>query len=336
MKQHDSSLSGNTCGIATVQDGHATLECADAASDVLVDSSNIRQDDYFIAKSHVCDPVRLRAQFEAIGDIADAATADTGFPEFCCCVAEALVHATGACGASFFLYLPDERLVRETGRFSGVPMPGVLDQYVFPVSVGRISSVIDDGKIIVHGPKARHQADLPSEQIDIGYEYGITVPIFDGDEVLGAYALMFSSKVYQNVGYLLALSKVLASHIKLMGRAQRAASSAGKAQLALQILNSIENVIGPLAMHSGIDTQLNARETSEFPCDMAPGVTSLSCDDVGLLMLVAKGYSNESISNEMHLSESAVKKRISALMRKLHMDNRVQLCAYAFRSGFVE
>lgn len=306
------------------------------AFDSLVDSSNIRQDDFFVFKSHSCDSARLRIQFQAIGDIADAAAAEVGFPEFCCYVAEVLARATGACGVTFFLYLPDERLVRETGRFSSVPTPGVLDQYVFPVSAGRISSVIDDNRIIVHGPGVRHQADLPPDQIDVNYEYGITVPIFDGDEVLGAYALLFSRKVYQNIDYLLALSRVLASHVKLMGRAQRVTQGAGKTQLAVQILNSIENVIGPIAAHSKADAQLDATGTCASPYDMSSGIVSLSCDDVELLVLVAKGHSNESISNEMHLSESAVKKRISVLMRKLHMDNRVQLCAYAFRSGFVE
>lgn len=57
--------------------------------------------------------------------------------------------------------------------------------------------------------------------------------------------------------------------------------------------------------------------------------------EIQLLRLVADGKSNEEIGEEMYLGAGTVKKLLSAIMRKLCLDNRVQLAVYAVRSGIV-
>ena len=52
-----------------------------------------------------------------------------------------------------------------------------------------------------------------------------------------------------------------------------------------------------------------------------------------LLSLVANGLSNEEIGEQLFLSAGTVKKQLSSLMRKLCVDNRVQLAVWAVKAG---
>lgn len=316
--------------------GERALDQNDELLKHAVDFSNVKQDDYFTSKAHPYDPRRLRLQYQAIGDIADKASSGMDFAKFCYYVTRIIAEVTEAYGAVIFLYSKSNGLVTEVGRYSSITLPNIQEQYVFPITAGRLGRVMVDNKIIVFGPNADHEDDLPPETLGISPSYGITVPISDGIDILGSYVLLFErDNVRQSADFLITLSKVLASHIKLMERAQLDEFNPSRSQLAIQILNSIENAIGPLAARSGVEQQ-KGTIAAYIGTDKPAIVTELSRDDVELLVLIAEGYSNDAISGEMHLSESAVKKRVSALMRKLDMDSRVQLCAYAFRSGFVE
>ncbi|MDO4258628.1 MAG: response regulator transcription factor [Actinomycetaceae bacterium] len=52
-----------------------------------------------------------------------------------------------------------------------------------------------------------------------------------------------------------------------------------------------------------------------------------------VLILVAKGYSNEAIQNELVISHGTVKSHIRALLRKTGARDRAQLVVFAFRAG---
>ncbi len=54
---------------------------------------------------------------------------------------------------------------------------------------------------------------------------------------------------------------------------------------------------------------------------------------IQILRLVAEGLSNEEIGARLYLSEQAVKKQLSNVMQKLHLNNRVQAAVYAVRKG---
>lgn len=253
MKLYVPSSSKSLQGEPVTQEAWQEHNKGDESFDTFIDSSNIRQDDFFFSKSHPHDPGRLNLQYRVIGDIADMASSDMDFAEFCYYVARTITHATGAYGATLFLFSRESMLVKEVGRYSDIVLPNVRDQYVFPVTAGRLGRVMSDGKIIVYGTDAFHDEDLPPEKVDVDYSYGISVPIADGQEVLGSYSLLFLDRVYQSTEFLLTLSKVLASHIKLMERLRREEMNPGKTQLAVQILNSIESAIGPLAARSGVE-----------------------------------------------------------------------------------
>ena len=55
--------------------------------------------------------------------------------------------------------------------------------------------------------------------------------------------------------------------------------------------------------------------------------------EIQILRLVAEGLSNEEIGAQLFLSEQTVKKQLSAVLQKLHLNNRAQAAAYAVSAG---
>ena len=61
--------------------------------------------------------------------------------------------------------------------------------------------------------------------------------------------------------------------------------------------------------------------------------SALSDREVQIFKLVARGLSNEEIAAQLYLSPGTVKKQLRALMQKYGLENRVQIAAYAIRTG---
>ena len=62
---------------------------------------------------------------------------------------------------------------------------------------------------------------------------------------------------------------------------------------------------------------------------------ALTQRDVTLLRLLAAGYNNKQIANELNLAESTVKNNLSALFHKIDVRDRTQAVLYAFAEGLV-
>lgn len=58
--------------------------------------------------------------------------------------------------------------------------------------------------------------------------------------------------------------------------------------------------------------------------------------EVQILRLVAQGYTNLEIANELQLSEKTVRNRLSEIFQKLHLNNRTQAALYALREGLAD
>lgn len=58
--------------------------------------------------------------------------------------------------------------------------------------------------------------------------------------------------------------------------------------------------------------------------------------EIQILRLVAEGLSNEAVGTRLFLSEQTVKKQLSSVMQKLHLNNRVQAAVYAVRKGLAK
>jgi DNA-binding NarL/FixJ family response regulator len=62
---------------------------------------------------------------------------------------------------------------------------------------------------------------------------------------------------------------------------------------------------------------------------------ALNQRDLTLLRLLAAGYNNRQIANELNLAESTVKNSLSALFQKIGVRDRTQAVLYAFAEGLV-
>jgi len=61
----------------------------------------------------------------------------------------------------------------------------------------------------------------------------------------------------------------------------------------------------------------------------------LTTREQDILNLVAKGYVNRDIAQELDISEHTVKNHLKNILQKLHLSNRVQLTRYAYEKGWI-
>jgi len=61
----------------------------------------------------------------------------------------------------------------------------------------------------------------------------------------------------------------------------------------------------------------------------------LTVREQDILRLVAKGYVNREIAEQLEISEHTVKNHLKNILQKLHVSNRVQLTRYAYEHGWV-
>ncbi|MFC2003138.1 response regulator [Chloroflexota bacterium] len=64
--------------------------------------------------------------------------------------------------------------------------------------------------------------------------------------------------------------------------------------------------------------------------------SELSLREVEALKLVAQGLTNKQIGASLYISENTVKTHLRNIMEKLHLTNRSQAAAYAFKKGLIQ
>jgi RNA polymerase sigma factor (sigma-70 family) len=55
-----------------------------------------------------------------------------------------------------------------------------------------------------------------------------------------------------------------------------------------------------------------------------------------VLQLVGQGLSNKEIGKKLYISESTVKNHLRNILAKLHLQNRMQLIAFAYKNGLID
>ncbi len=64
--------------------------------------------------------------------------------------------------------------------------------------------------------------------------------------------------------------------------------------------------------------------------------SELSLREMEALKLVAQGLTNKEIADSLYISENTVKTHLRNIMEKLHLTNRSQAVAYAFKKGLIK
>lgn len=103
-----------------------------------------------------------------------------------------------------------------------------------------------------------------------------------------------------------------------------------KTSSAAEILNAIQKVArGELAIETEVDKKIKAR-------DMQPELhEDLTMRERDILRLLAKGYDNQTIADELFISLKTVKTHVSNILAKLEVDDRTQAVVYAFKHHLV-
>ena len=100
-----------------------------------------------------------------------------------------------------------------------------------------------------------------------------------------------------------------------------------------QLITAIRDVHrGESSLHPTIARKLIA-ELSEPPADQPPTDDVLTGREVEVLKLVAQGYSNQEIADQLVINSRTVGKHVSNILVKLHLANRTQAALYALREG---
>ena len=66
-----------------------------------------------------------------------------------------------------------------------------------------------------------------------------------------------------------------------------------------------------------------------------PALEQMTAREIDVLTRLARGDSNAEIAAELHLSETTVKTHVAAVLRKLHLRDRIHVVVWAYESGFV-
>ncbi|MCK1241538.1 response regulator transcription factor [Streptococcus uberis] len=103
-----------------------------------------------------------------------------------------------------------------------------------------------------------------------------------------------------------------------------------KTSSAAEILNAIQKVAkGQLAIETEVDKKIKAHDRKPNLHD------ELTAREYDILYLLAKGYDNQTIADELFISLKTVKTHVSNILSKLEVDDRTQAVVYAFRHHLV-
>jgi DNA-binding NarL/FixJ family response regulator len=95
-----------------------------------------------------------------------------------------------------------------------------------------------------------------------------------------------------------------------------------------------ENLINELVMST---PSLARRMLEEFRSGNAErGVMPLSSRELEVLDCVAQGLSNKEIAETLYVTEQTVKNHMTAVLKKLDVDDRVQALLFGVRNGWIE
>jgi NarL family two-component system response regulator LiaR len=104
---------------------------------------------------------------------------------------------------------------------------------------------------------------------------------------------------------------------------------------ATDLLEAIRRAArGEATLHPRIASRVIKTFRNLVPEETTP-FTLLTDRELEVLKLIAKGYSNEKIAEQLVISVGTVKGHVSNILSKLHLVDRTQAAAYAWQAGVV-
>lgn len=91
----------------------------------------------------------------------------------------------------------------------------------------------------------------------------------------------------------------------------------------------------PLAAAGGEPAAVAPRPAAAESAELGPLFVKLSPREIEILDLVARGNSNKIIGRKLSISDQTVKNHVSAILRKLEVNDRTEAVVYALRNGWI-
>lgn len=124
-------------------------------------------------------------------------------------------------------------------------------------------------------------------------------------------------------------------------QAERAGASAyfPKYVTPIQLIDAVRRVYNGENLLSPAATDVRAASVPESKEDALLSeddkFVPLSGREMEILQYVARGYSNKEIATDLNISRQTVKNHMTAILRKLTVDDRTQAALYALRRGWI-
>jgi two-component system, NarL family, response regulator LiaR len=90
---------------------------------------------------------------------------------------------------------------------------------------------------------------------------------------------------------------------------------------------------GEVTLHPHVASRLMQTLQGGAKSEESDPLTELSKREIEVLRLVAQGFPNSKIAETLFISEKTVKSHVSNILSKLHVADRTQAAAYAWRKG---
>jgi DNA-binding NarL/FixJ family response regulator len=96
-------------------------------------------------------------------------------------------------------------------------------------------------------------------------------------------------------------------------------------------------ILAQFRLGAGGDVPQQARSADVLEAEEAPGplLVPLSAREIEILDLVARGNSNKIIARKLGISDQTVKNHVSAILRKLEVNDRTEAVVTALRNGWI-
>lgn len=92
---------------------------------------------------------------------------------------------------------------------------------------------------------------------------------------------------------------------------------------------------GESILHPRVAARI-VQELHNPKADVPDPLVELSNRELEILRLIADGFSNATIAGKLTISESTVKGHVSNILGKLHLMDRTQAAAFAWRQGLIQ
>lgn len=212
----------------------------------------------------------------------------------------------------------------------------VDDQPLVRQAVGDILSVDDDVAVVGSAADGREAVELAKRLHPDVVVMDIRMPVMDGieatslicaDPALAATRVLILT-TFEEDEYLVAALRAGASGF--IGKAAEPEDIV-KAVLAVHAGDAL---LSPAATRALIDRFVAVPPAAD-PNASLPSYEQLTERELEVLLLVARGRSNQEIADELVISVHTAKTHVNRIMAKLHAHDRAQLVIFAYESGML-